>query len=104
MLHRDFDRDIVLASFKIKDVIIKRRGCPVNISDELLDTAFVVEGLLLLFSFTGIDQIDLKSFSQESHFPKPLLEDPEIINGLFKNLAVRKERDRRSGLIFRAVS
>ena len=44
---------------KIKDIIIKRCLTPVQIGDEFLDTAFIVESLLYRFFRTKIRQYDL---------------------------------------------
>ena len=76
VLHGNFHIDIVFASLKIHDLIVKRGFAPVQVRNKLLDTAFVVEfphDRLAVRLHPQIRQDDLKTLGEKSHFPKALL-------------------------------
>ena len=104
MLHCHFDRNIVLHSFEIKDIAVKRRVAPIDIGDKFFDAAFEMEDFFFFFLRTGIRQRDPKPLCQECHLTQPCLQRFIVVYRLFKDLPVRKEGDDRSGLFERAVT
>ena len=72
VLHGHFHHDPVLCSFKIQDILIKRRGALVQILDEFPDPPFVMEDHLFRLFFSQISCNDLQTFSKKSDLPEAM--------------------------------
>ena len=74
MLESYFYINLILCSFKIKDIVIKRSLALIQVSNKFLYTAFIMKclgnlNLIAVFIlFTLIDEYYLKTFRKEGSF------------------------------------
>ena len=91
MLHGNFYSYAILLSLTVNDFRIESFFTSVQIAYEFADTAFIVEYLFPLLSFSLILKHNAKSLGKESHLTKPLFQDIVIVNGVFKDFLIRKK-------------
>ena len=69
MLHGHFHIYAVLCTFAVKDIFIQRRFAFIQIGYKLLDTALIVEGMLMLL-LPLIMENDFQIFCKECSLPQ----------------------------------
>ena len=104
MLKGNLDNDLVLHAFAVNDLIVERRLSAVQVSDELPDSAFVVEGVSPDRILTLIIQGDFQILREKCRLPETDLQGIVIVDRLLKDLRIRKEGDFCSVLLRIAVS
>ena len=96
VLQRNLDIYAILRTFAVNNLRIQRHRAAVQIANELLNTTFVVECLLLLLAFSYIPQHDPQIFGQKCHLSQTIFQNRIVVDSLFENFLIRQERNRRS--------
>ena len=97
-LHRDLDRALVALALEEDDLLLDRVLVLVDVADEILDPALVVEllGLRALAALVG--DRDPQAAGQERRLAQALLERRVLEGQRLEDVGVRAEVDRRAGL------
>ena len=99
-LHRDLDRALVAVGLEEDDLLLDGLLVLVEVADEVLDPALVVElGLGALGAQVG--QRDAEAAGEEGGLAQALLERRELEVERLEHLGVREEGDDRAGLVRR---
>ena len=96
VLHCNFHIDSVLRSLTVNNLLIERCLAPVQVGNKLLNSAFIVERMLMEFFSSPVPQYNPEPSGQESHLPEPLLQSIIIKDRIFEDLLIRKECHLRS--------
>ena len=91
-LHRHFDGAFVFVAFEVHDLVVHRLFVLVEVADEVLDAAVVLEGDALAIG-AFVVQVDLETTRQERCFPQPVDQRREVVVDLLEDLAVGEERN-----------
>ena len=91
VLESNFHQNAVLFAGSIKNIFIQGCSGVIQVRNEFLDTAFVVEGMVLFHAFTQVEQIDLQTFCQERSFAETLFQNVIFENCFFENLIIGQE-------------
>ena len=102
VLHGNFNVYVIPGALTVNDLVIEGRGRPVQILNELDNSALVVERLLPLFLFPEVRERNSESLGEECHLAESVLQRIKIIVGIFKYLTVREESD--AGSVFLRVT
>ena len=97
-LHRDLDRALIALALEEDDLLLDRVLVLVDVADEILDPALVVEllGLRALAALVG--DRDPQAARQERRLAQALLERGVLEGQRLEDVGVRAEVDRRAGL------
>ena len=99
-LHRDLDRALVAVGLEEDDLLLDRVLVLVEVADEVLDAALVVElGLGALGALVG--QRDAEAAGEEGGLAQALLERRELEVERLEHFGVRQEGDDRARLVRR---
>ncbi len=91
-LHRDLDFTVVFLTFEEDRLLVDRLLVLVEVEDEVLDAAVVLEGdALALAALVG--QLEFQSAGQERRLADPLGERLEVVVDVFEDLEVGQEGD-----------
>ena len=104
VLHGNLNEDLLPLTLAVDHLGIQRLLALVQVGNKFLDTALVVEGLLLGLFLPGILQYDFQSLRQEGGLPKTHLQSVIIVNRLLEDLRIRQEGYCGAVLILRALS
>ena len=99
-LHRDLDRALVALGLEEDDLLLDRFLVLVEVADEVLDAALVVEVGLAALGALVVDR-DPQPAGEERGLAQALLERRELEVERLEHLGVRQERDDRPGLVRR---
>ena len=91
-LHRDLDRALVAVALEEDDLLADRVLVLVEVPDEVLDAALVLERRLLALGAVILDA-DLQPAREERGLAQALFEDREVELGDLEDLRVRQEVD-----------
>ena len=92
VLHGHFHIHAFPGSLTVNNLIIDRGLSPVQVCDEFLDSAFIMEYLFFFF-FPVILKDDLQVLRQERCLPEPDFQSIVIIDCLLKYFLVRQKGD-----------
>ena len=91
MLECHFHQNAVLFPCGIENIFIQRCSGVIQVGNEFLDTAFVMEGVVLFHAFSEVEQIDFQTFCQECCFTETLFQNVIFENCFFENLIIGQE-------------
>ena len=100
-LHRDLDRALVALALEEDDLLLQRFLVLVEVADEVLDAALVVERRRLAALAALVDDADVQAARQERGLAQALLQRRVLERERLEDLVVRPEVDRRAGLVRR---
>ena len=92
-LHRDLDLALLFAALEEDDLLVDRILVAVEVADEVLDPALVLEGDAVGLPAL-VDQLDLQATGEEGRLAQALDQRLEIEPDLFEDLEVGEEGDR----------
>ena len=83
--------DLSLLPLTIDNLRVENGFLFIQILNIFFDASLIMEGQGLGVLLPQVIKNDLQSLGQESHLPKPVLQDREIKYGLFKDGIIRKK-------------
>ena len=101
VLHGYFHIHAFLGSLAVNNLLVKRCLALIQVCDEFLDTALIVECLFLLF-FPVVLKGNPQVLGQERSFPEPDFQRVVIIDRFLEYLLVRQECNLGS-MLFRSA-
>src|SRR4029079_768387 len=98
-LQRDLDRALLGVALEEDDLLLDRVLVLVQVRDEVLDAALVVEGGLAVALAALVLDPDPQAAREERGLAQTLLERREVEVERLEDLGVRQEGDRRAGVL-----
>ena len=99
-LHRDLDLALLFAALEVDDLVVHLVLVLVEVADEVLDAALVLEGDAVGLAAL-VDQLDLQAAGEEGGLAQPLGQGLEVELDLFEDLEVGQEGDAGAVLVGR---
>ena len=93
VLHGNFDIYAVFYSLAVDDLVIERSLALIQICHKFLDSAFIVEDVLMQFLFPPVSQDDPEPLGKESHLTESLFEYGIVKYRILKDFFIGKECD-----------